>query len=137
MYGTPTYVSWCNMRQRCTNPNHKSYQRYGAKGVEICERWKVFDNFLADMGPRPVGCTLERDNNARGYEPGNCSWQTPKTQARNRSSTRFLELEGRRMCLQDWARETGISEGCLTRRLNTYRWPVEKALTTPVRRKIA
>ena len=82
---TPTYKSWRSMRDRCLNANHSSFGRYGARGIRVCERWHAFENFLADMGERPAGKTLDRYPNGDGnYEPGNCRWATPSLQNHNR-----------------------------------------------------
>jgi hypothetical protein len=72
------------MIQRCTNPNFKQWAHYGGRGITVCDRWRSFENFLADMGRRPQGLTLERENNDRGYEPGNCKWATRLEQRANR-----------------------------------------------------
>lgn len=81
---SPTYLTWLAMRSRCFNPKNEKYPMYGARGVTVCERWATsFENFLADMGERPKGTTLDRKDNAKGYEPGNCKWSTPKEQALN------------------------------------------------------
>lgn len=78
------WQSWAAMKDRCLRPSHTSYQYYGAVGVTICARWlDSFDHFLSDMGNRPRGLTLDRINNDRGYEPGNCRWATTTQQSRN------------------------------------------------------
>jgi len=81
------------MKTRCTNSNVPKFRRYGARGISICPRWlDSFENFLADMGERPIGYTLERKNNNGNYEPSNCCWATPKEQAQNKTNN------NRRIC---------------------------------------
>lgn len=90
MCGTPTYGSWSHMIQRCTNPNNDKFYAYGAKGITVCERWKSFENFLADMGVRPEGKTLDRYPDQKGnYEPGNVRWATPFEQTCNSRSAKL------------------------------------------------
>ncbi len=87
-YKTPTYVSYRAMRDRCLNKNNPNYKKYGALGVTICTRWlESFDNFLADMGERPEGTTLDRRKSAGNYTPENCRWSTVLTQGRNKRKT--------------------------------------------------
>ena len=90
---SPTYLSWRAMLIRCTNEKHPGYHRYGGRGIKVCEQWKSFDKFLADMGERPKGLWLERRDNNRGYEPDNCEWATPKAQANNRRNNRKFRHE--------------------------------------------
>lgn len=72
------------MIRRCSDPNNIGYRYYGGRGIKVCERWLVFENFLADMGERPEGLTLDREDNDGHYEKGNCKWSTYSEQALNR-----------------------------------------------------
>lgn len=81
---TGEYRSWCSMKRRCRNKNSPDYPRYGGRGIDYCQQWESFENFLADMGPRPHGKSLDRINNDLGYFPGNCKWSTHKEQQNNR-----------------------------------------------------
>lgn len=84
-----TYQAWCNMIGRCSRPTRADFAWYGGRGISVCERWLTFDNFLVDMGEKPQDSSLDRIDNDRGYEPGNCRWVTNEINSQNRSSTRL------------------------------------------------
>ena len=128
----PLYGRWLMMWQRCTNPKCRAYERYGAIGIEVCERWKNFKNFLEDMGEAPMGMSIERKDNSKGYTPENCVWANSSQQMRNTKRTRILEFNGKKQCVMDWAKELGITESSLRERLT--KWPLEKALTQSKRK---
>lgn len=86
----PTYNVWAHIKQRCENPRNHAYHHYGGRGIKICDRWRVYENFLADMGEKPEGLSIDRfPNNDGDYEPGNCRWATPKEQANNRRDRKY------------------------------------------------
>jgi len=107
---TDTYVIWYAMRRRCISKKSMHYKRYGAKGIKICSRWsKSFEYFLIDMGFRPSKeHSIDRINNKKGYYPSNCRWATSKVQMRNKSDNVWLEYDGLRMILRDWAAYLGV-----------------------------
>jgi hypothetical protein len=92
-----TYKTWQQMKQRCLNPKAPDYARYGGRGIAVCDRWMSFWNFLADMGVRPEGRTLDRIENRQGYEPYNCRWATPAQQQQNMQSTKLTPRAVRQM----------------------------------------
>jgi hypothetical protein len=130
MYRTPTHISWKSMLNRCLNPKADQYKQYGARGITVCERWRTFSNFLADMGERPAGMTLDRINPNGDYEPSNCRWASGKAQRRNSSQkVRYMTVNGETLCLQDWCKRLGLRENKVRYRLSQG-WPEEKALST-------
>lgn len=130
---TGTYKIWLGMHSRCNNPGKKSHLYFG-KGVRVCDRWKDFENFLADMGDRPNGMSIDRIDGNKGYEPGNCRWATPKQQGNNTAANRILEFNGCRKTVSLWADETGIKANTIIYRLRRG-WSVGRSLTTEVRKQ--
>lgn len=107
---TPIYESWRMMRRRCLNKKDKNFKDYGGRGITICKRWDSFTNFLADMGERPVGETLERKDNNGNYEPDNCRWATTEEQHYNTRANHLLTYRGETMCTAAWAKKLGINQ---------------------------
>jgi hypothetical protein len=101
--GTKTYKIWKGMHNRCTNEKQAGWENYGGRGIEICERWLDFSNFVSDMGEAPEGHSIDRIDCNGNYEPGNCRWATAHQQAANKrnSRNRFVIFEGREMVLKD------------------------------------
>lgn len=99
-YKSATYKCWDALIQRCTNPKNHNFKDYGGRGVTVCERWLLFENFLADMGHRPKGFKIERKDNDGPYSPENCKWATQAEQNRNTRRNRYLVMDGRRQCLR-------------------------------------
>ena len=127
---SPEHAAWTNMIQRC-RPESADRSGYFDRGIGVCERWLVFVNFISDMGPRPLGASLDRIDNDRGYEPGNCRWATPKQQARNRRSSRMITALGKTMSIAAWAEETGLTYATIQQRIYRLKWSDERAVTTP------
>lgn len=129
-YGTRTYRSWTAMIQRCENPNKDNYDIYGGRGISVCKRWRdSFDNFLADMGERPKGKSIDRIDHNGNYESDNCRWASSKTQCRNRRNNRYLTHNGESRCLAEWVEITGIDGATIDSRLKRG-WSVKQALET-------
>jgi hypothetical protein len=127
------YSIWGGMLSRCSDPKNPQFKNYGGRGITVCAQWLEFECFLADMGLPPDGLSIDRVDNDRGYEPGNCRWATAKEQARNKRTNVFVEFNGERLTVQEWAARLGSQHTALRRRLKL--WGVELALTTPVTKK--
>lgn len=119
------------MKARCDNANHADYPQYGERGIKVCKRWHKFEHFLADMGTRPEGMTIERRNVNGNYTPKNCLWATHKQQAINKRNTTYLTANGERLPLMTWAARLGMSPESLRARLR-YGWSEQRVCTTAV-----
>ena len=128
---SPTYVSWTAMRKRCNSLSRDPQSKYAGRGISYDPRWESFDQFLADMGERPAGTTLDRINNDEGYSAANCQWATPKTQARNRRNAKLTlatatEVAVRRLRGESCAslsKAFGISESLPREIVKGRTWP--------------
>jgi hypothetical protein len=129
----PMFLSWCAMRRRCSNPADSAYPSYGGRGITVCDRWQVFENFLADMGYRPAGMSLGRIDNDQGYCPENCRWESSRQQNNNKRNNRFIEAFGESATVPEWARRLGIPHTTIETRI-ARGWLPERALTQPKRK---
>ena len=128
----PEYQPWLSMIQRCENPNNPSFRLYGARDIRVVESWRKFENFYADMGPRPSPRhSIDRIDNDGNYEPGNCRWATRTEQSRNRRNNRVIEYGGQKKCLAEWNSESCLGGDILKHRINAG-WSIEDAIKTPV-----
>ena len=134
---TREYYVWQMMIRRCHNPREACYPDYGGRGISVCERWRnSVAAFVADMGFRPSDAhTIDRIDNDGNYEPDNCRWATRKEQKRN-TRTPLVEFEyrGTRGTLTDLCQAAGADYKTVHQRIHKLQWPLEKALTTPVRK---
>lgn len=109
MSKTDIYQTWNRMWSRCTNPIVDRYKNYGGRGITVCDEWKNFENFFADMGDKPTRKhSLGRIDNNKNYCKENCRWETPIEQANNTSTNRFIEIDGERKTISQWARQYGL-----------------------------
>jgi len=133
----PLYHTWWNMKRRCLNTEDSGYKNYGGRGIKVCDRWLVFENFKTDMyesylehyekyGKRNT--TIDRKDNSKNYCQENCRWSTPREQCNNRRSNVFIFYNNREQTLANWARELGIGTDTLWLRLYKYGMTPEQAL---------
>ena len=136
---TPEYAIWAGMISRCENPNNSAYKHYGAIGIKVCRRWRnSFDNFINDMGKRPVSnrkreYSIERINRKKGYYPSNCKWATYSEQQNNKSNNTLLKFNGVTQTIAQWSSKNRIPYGTLLRRIKAG-WQIERILTKPTKR---
>lgn len=121
------------MRQRCKGNTGRHRHYYASRGITVCERWESFDSFLADMGERPEGTTLDRIDGTKGYEPSNCRWATNKTQGDNRACVEQITYNGKTQNPEDWARELGIKPQTLRSRF-ARGWHLDRVMTKAPKR---
>jgi len=130
-YQSPEYGIWRQMIRRCSNPNEKNYHNYGGRGISVCQRWQGangYSNFLADVGRKPAGRSLDRHPNKNGdYEPSNVRWATQKEQCRNTRRNRLLSFNGKTKCLTEWAETLNLGIATIRWRLQRG-WPVDRVL---------
>lgn len=128
---TGIYRVWVSMVRRCTDPLDAAYDRYGGRGIAVCDRWQSVANFIADMGPTYAPkLTIERRDNDAGYSPDNCYWATKSEQTRNRRTTIRITHEGETKTLAEWSEQFGIRYSRLYQRLSNG-WPFLLAATSP------
>lgn len=118
---------WVDMIRRCTDPKRNNYNNYGGRGIKVCEEWRDFSRFVADMGEPPPGKSLDRIDNDGPYAPHNCRWASAEEQASNRRNSRVIYHRGEALTIAQWARKFGVGVDTMHRRI-TSGMPLEKAL---------
>lgn len=127
-FGTPVYITWVKMRQRCDNQNNEKYHRYGGRGIKYQDSWNNFESFFNDMGERPDGKTLDRTNNNGNYTKENCRWSSPFEQSNNMERNIFLTFDNKTMTISKWAIKLNVKKSTLYGRM-LKGWSDEKILT--------
>ncbi len=120
----PEYQIWHAMKRRCLDPKNPAYADYGGRGIQVCDRWLQFENFYADMGPKPEGLSLERIDNNLGYSKLNCKWATHKEQMSNTRKCKYVTYLGRTQTLMGWSIEAGINYVTLKCRYKRSKDPI-------------
>lgn len=125
---TAEYQAWAGAKRRCGDPSDAAFVNYGGRGIEMCPRWRDdFTAFIADMGPRPHGGSLDRIDNDGPYAPGNCRWATRQQQNSNQRRSRLVIYKGERLTVAEASRRAGVDAFSVYSRLNRG-WTVERAL---------
>lgn len=122
------YGIWFAMRARCNKPQNKGYADYGGRGIKVCEKWSIFEEFYKDMGPRPEGSSLDRIDNDGNYEPENCRWATPKEQSNNQRSSLLIQHMDETMTLKQWCEKLNLSYIKIYRKVQKQGIPFEEAI---------
>jgi hypothetical protein len=136
MTGSPEYLSWFGMIDRCRNQNNHAYSDYGGRGIRVCDRWENFGTFLADMGRKPSKKhSLDRIDNNGNYEPINCRWATAREQANNRRNSIEVSFAGQSMPLKEACILAGLKYGTVRARIVRNGWDAELALSKPTQRR--
>lgn len=130
------YQTWENLKQRCLNPKNPSYPRYGGKGISLYAKWagdaEMFIKYVRKhLGPRPEGFSLDRIEGSKGYEPGNLRWADVATQNNNRKNNIYLDVEGERRTIGEWATRSGINRATISSRLQLGWCPIKALSTKP------
>lgn len=126
----PEYGLWQSMRTRCNNPKVRAYSYYGGRGIRVCDRWDDFTAFLADMGPRPKGATLDRIDPDGPYAPDNCRWATIKEQRLNQKRVVRYSYRGESLSMSELSEKYGVNFWLLRSRLEVGQWTIEQAMET-------
>ena len=131
---TSEWRTWSGLFERCYNPNHNSFHRYGGRGITVCDRWREsYKNFLEDMGRKPTPQhSIDRVDGNKGYEPLNCRWATKKEQGETKRNTVHITWKGETHDILEWQRITGIDRQVIWRRFRKKGWSSEQIFTTPV-----
>ncbi len=126
------YGIWRGILARCNNPKCKAYKNYGARGITFPDSWNTFEGFIADVGLRPEGMSLDREDNDLGYSKGNCRWATAKEQHNNTRSNLWLTYQGETLTAAQWGDKLNTPRHRIYKRLQ-YGWSIERTLTEPHR----
>jgi len=124
------YNVWANMINRCHNPKDKFYKDYGGRGIFVCKRWLKIENFLEDMGEKPIGKQIDRIDNNKGYSKGNCRWVTSYEQCRNKRNNRLIKIDDEIKCVTDWCAQYKISIATVCNRIKSG-WDDAVAVIAP------
>ena len=136
--GDEFYPTWWGMMRRCYNKESHNYERYGGRGIAVCEEWhdpKAFIQWAREtIGHKEIGLTLDRADNNKGYSPENCKWSTAKSQANNKRNNTLYTINGQTKTITQWCEYYKINKDVVLVRIHQLGWPVEVALKTPLKK---